>query len=350
MNDRHSHDRPLDEPLPGPLQDALNYDAERRTAAVPAPDRLARRMVKPYSASADALFERLMTSDQWLFAHGERRLRALERRLNALEQSTRRLTAIADAVRPLAIDSNNRITGLEDELYAAPFVDDPHALTLRRPDGSVVLGYDHGEPPMDPRDRYADFDGVFRGSPDRVMGQLAPYLEMLRDHAPVLDVGCGRGEMLELLRDAGIRARGVDADPGMVIRGADRGLDITLGDATTYLATEAAPDSLGAIFCSQVIEHLPWQQLQQFLERAHRALRPGGLLIAETVNPHCLRSLKAFWLDPTHQHPLFPEAMLVFCRQAGFAQAWIRFTDASDELAVARRESDSYAVIATRRP
>ena len=90
--------------------------------------------------------------------------------------------------------------------------------------------------------------------------------------------------------------------------------------ATPTSTSPALPDgSLGTIFCAQVIEHLPHDQLRRLLELSLRKLAPGGLFIAETVNPHRISSLKTFWVDLTHQHPIFPEVALAICAIAGLS-------------------------------
>jgi predicted SAM-dependent methyltransferase len=137
----------------------------------------------------------------------------------------------------------------------------------------------------------------------------------------------------------------VDSDPGMVERCRSLGVQATLGDANEYL--EGLQDgALGTIFSAQVVEHLPYQELRRMLELARRKLRPGGLLIAETVNPHRIASLKTFWVDLTHQHPIFPEVALAMCAFAGFESAYV-FAPTFDDFECARFESPAYAVVAT---
>lgn len=348
MTERPSTDGAWDEPLPGPLQDAINYDAARRTASRGAKGRAVERLVKPYSAPADAMIGRLLATDEWVFTNGERRARSIERRLDEVERALVRLDSETRVVGQRAHDDLARaMDNLSDRLYPPLYMDEPGAFVVAGEDGGPVLGYAAGDGGVASVETYADFEDVFRGPPERLTPGLTPYIALLEGHEPILDVGCGRGEMLRLLARAGLQASGVDSDAGMVSRARQAGLDVTEGDATTYLSDSVPAASLGAIFSAQVVEHIPWPALSDFLAASHAALRPGGIFIAETVNPHCLQALKAFWLDPTHQHPLFPEAMLVFCRQVGFSRAWIRFSYHGRNLEDARRNSSSYAVIAT---
>ena len=161
----------------------------------------------------------------------------------------------------------------------------------------------------------------------------------------MLDVGCGRGEFLGLLAREGISAHGVDSDPGMVRRCTELGLQAQLGDGNAYL--ESVQDgTLGTIFSAQVIEHLPHIELQRLLELALRKLKPGGLFIAETVNPHRISSLKTFWVDLSHQHPIFPEVALTACAIAGFQSGFV-FAPTFESFEAARFLSPAYAVVAT---
>ena len=354
MTDRPATEGVWDEPLPGRLQDAINYNAARRAASRSAKAQVVERLVKPYSAAADAMIERLLATDEWVFTNGERRARSIERRLDKVEKRayndlTRAMDNLSDRLYQRAHNDLTRaMDNLSDRLYPPLYMDEPGAFVIAGDDGSPVLGYSTDGGGVVSAETYADFEDVFRGPPERLMPELTPYITLLDGHEPILDVGCGRGEMLHLLGEAGLQASGVDSDAGMVARARQRGLGVAEGDATRYLSDSVPAASLGAIFSAQVVEHIPWPALADFLAASHVALRPGGVFIAETVNPHCLQALKAFWLDPTHQHPLFPEAMLVFCRQAGFDRAWIRFTAHDESLEEQRRMSDSYAVIATR--
>src|SRR5207248_1948332 len=125
------------------------------------------------------------------------------------------------------------------------------------------------------------------------------YLPLLSGAAPVLDAGCGRGELLDLLRARNIRARGVDSNASMVELCRSRGLDVERGDLVSYLVGQA-DESLGGLVAIQVVEHLEPAYLARFLEAAMHTLRAGGVLILETINPACWTAFFDVYLrDPT---------------------------------------------------
>jgi SAM-dependent methyltransferase len=174
---------------------------------------------------------------------------------------------------------------------------------------------------------YFAFEARMRGSTADVRERQRPYVEDFRDAAPVLDVGCGRGEFLGLLRDAGVEARGIDADADMAAYARGEGLEVEQADALAHL--EALPEgSLGGIFAAQVVEHLPAPMLFRLLELAARVLRPGGLLVAETINPLSPLALRSYFADLTHAQPLVPETLALLARQAGFREVETRFLNA----------------------
>jgi SAM-dependent methyltransferase len=174
---------------------------------------------------------------------------------------------------------------------------------------------------------YFAFEARMRGSTADVRERQRPYVDDFRDAAPVLDAGCGRGELLGLLRDAGIEARGVDADADMVAYGRGEGLRVEQADAIAHLE-QLADAGLGGIFAGQVVEHLPPATLFRFLELAAQKLRPGGLLIAETINPLSPLALRSYFADLTHAQPLVPETLELLAKQAGFRTTETRFLNA----------------------
>ena len=174
-----------------------------------------------------------------------------------------------------------------------------------------------------PAATYVNFEDRHRGTRDEIRRRQTEYLDLFRS-GPVLDVGCGRGEFLELCREAGIEARGIDTDAGMVARCREAGLAVEPADALGHLAG-LPDDTLGGIFCAQVIEHLPADALVALVRLAHAKLRPGGRLLCETPNPACLTVFSgAFYVDLTHIKPIHPEAARFLLEAAGFRDVEIR--------------------------
>lgn len=174
--------------------------------------------------------------------------------------------------------------------------------------------------------RYAGFENRFRGGPEDVKKQLRHYLPHFSRGGPVLDLGCGRGEFLELLRENGIAASGVDLNGQMIDICLDKGLLCQKGDILETLASRA-DGSLGGIFSSQVIEHLPPAYLEKLIEASFHKLAPGGTLILETVNPLSVFALvQVYYLDPSHRNPLHPQALKFILETAGFADVEIVYS------------------------
>jgi len=194
-----------------------------------------------------------------------------------------------------------------------------------------------------PMPDYFAFESRMRGSTALVRERQAVYVEDFRDAGPVLDVGCGRGEFLRLLADAGVAARGIDLDPDMVTYARGEGLDVEEADAVSYLA--GLPDAeLGGIFCAHVVEHLELPTLVRLLELAAGKLREGGLFIAETPNPQTLIALSTFFADLTHVRPVHPETLALLARQVGFASTEIRYLNLPEPEGRLQRVPDQEAL------
>jgi SAM-dependent methyltransferase len=158
---------------------------------------------------------------------------------------------------------------------------------------------------------------AFRGPEAEIRHRLDHYLDALRDNAPVLDLGCGRGELLLMLREAGVEAVGIEGDPAVAQASRRRGLEVIEADVLEGL--RAAEDgSRGAITAIHLFEHLDSATLLAVLAEIRRVLRPRGALIIESPNPHSLRvGASLFWADPTHQRPLLPETLELYVKTAG---------------------------------
>ncbi len=177
---------------------------------------------------------------------------------------------------------------------------------------------------------YFAYESRMRGATELVREKQSGYVEDFRGAAPVVDLGCGRGEFLLLLREAGLEAKGVDVDADMVAYARGEGLEVEHTGAVEYLEG-LADGSLGGIFAAQLLEHLPASTVVRLLELAAAKLRPGGLLVAETINPLSPLALRNYFADLTHAQPLVPETLELLARQAGFASVETRFLNEPEE-------------------
>jgi SAM-dependent methyltransferase len=177
--------------------------------------------------------------------------------------------------------------------------------------------------PAAPAVAYLGFEDQFRGSEGEIRLRQQGYVQYFAGQSDVLDIGCGRGEFLELLKAQGIRARGLDLNPEMVAVCKERGLDVANADARSYL--RGVPDaSLGGIIALQVIEHLEPSYLTETLALAYDKLRPGARLILETINPACwVAFFESFIRDLTHQKPIHPETLQYLLQANGFSSVEI---------------------------
>lgn len=171
---------------------------------------------------------------------------------------------------------------------------------------------------------YRAFEDKYRGSRELIKSRLRVYLPFLAamkeslDDCKALDVGCGRGEWLEVLKEEGIEAIGIDLDDDMLAACRQRGFIVETADAVSYI--KSLPDeSLTLISGFHFAEHLPFEALQIFIQESLRVLKPAGLLILETPNPeNIMVSTTNFYLDPTHHHPLPPDLLSFLPEYYGF--------------------------------
>jgi SAM-dependent methyltransferase len=324
------------------------------------------RVLRPYTHPQRELDERLVEAlrehETGMEALREQ-MEARDYRLDRIEAFVSDMTAALESLRQRSIAAEQnaarsaqragsaderagRLLAAVEELRALPYMaGDPVEPMEERGLGKVLGFRDGGD--ANARGEYVAFEDVFRGPASRVQEAQRPYVELVKGHEPVLDVGCGRGEFLELLSQAGIQARGVDSDEGMVMACHARGLtDVVHADANAYLQG-LRKGEVGAIFAAQVVEHMPYATWHRFLALSLEKLEPGGHLIFETVNPHRLASLKNFWIDPTHCQPIFPEVALVVCRILGFSSAYA-FAPGGRDFERERFTAPAYAVLAAK--
>jgi len=183
---------------------------------------------------------------------------------------------------------------------------------------------------------YVAFEDKFRGSRADIFNSLKVYLPLIEEakigtpESPIVDVGCGRGEWLELLRESGYTARGIDINRVMLEQCRSRGLEVIEADVIAYL--RALPDdSLGAVTGFHIIEHLPFETLVQLFDETVRVLKPGGLVVFETPNPrNILVGSGDFYRDPTHKNPIHPDTISFIAESRGLINSKSYFFEEID--------------------
>jgi 2-polyprenyl-3-methyl-5-hydroxy-6-metoxy-1,4-benzoquinol methylase len=180
---------------------------------------------------------------------------------------------------------------------------------------------------------YLKFAERFRGSEDYVRRNQAFYRDKFQGCRSVLDLGCGRGEFLEVMKDAGVTSSGVELNGELVRLCRSKGLDVEEGDLFGYLARQA-DQSLDGIFCAHVVEHLPPARLPELVRLAAAKTARGGRLAIETPNPECLAVFSThFYLDPTHTRPVPPALMVFYLEEFGFGRIEVhRLSPASESM------------------
>jgi SAM-dependent methyltransferase len=213
-------------------------------------------------------------------------------------------------------------------------------------------------------DFYKAFEERHRGSRDLIMSRLHVYLSFigkLKEFYPrpqVIDLGCGRGEWLEVLRDNGVEGFGVDTDENMLADCKTLGLQVKAQDAISYL--QSLPDESQVVVSAfHLAEHLGQSELRKLVEEALRVLKPAGLLILETPNPENITvGSSTFYMDPTHQRPIPPDLLIFICDYYGFERTKVlrlqeskevTYSDNLSILDVLAGVSPDYAIIAQKK-
>ncbi len=196
---------------------------------------------------------------------------------------------------------------------------------------------------------YAIFENRHRGSEQEVKKQQEIYLRYFQTSKTVLDLGCGRGEFLDLLSRHDIPAQGVDLNAQMIELCRDRGLECRTADILEALAV-LPDDSLGGVFSSQVVEHLAPDYLRRLIDLAYLKLAPGSYIVLETINPASVFALvHVYFLDISHRQPVHPLALKFLLENAGFQEVEIRYSSPLDEEALAALPPESDAAAALNR-
>jgi SAM-dependent methyltransferase len=216
--------------------------------------------------------------------------------------------------------------------------------TFEQPVAGRVIGYRSAEAEAEASGE-GGAEALLLAPEEVVAERRRPYLRILDGHAPVLDAGCGRGELLDLLRAAGIEASGVEPSAELAAVARAKGHEVAVEGIVEHLEG-AGEQSFGAIFTAVALE-LELRQLARCLALARTRLGPGGPLVAESLNPHSPESLKYALAGPTRSSPLLPEVALALARAAGFAQAFVFHPQGSGDVSVDRHSATHYALVAS---
>ena len=164
---------------------------------------------------------------------------------------------------------------------------------------------------------YSKFEDQFRGPEELIKERQKIYLDYINKQKSVLDIGCGRGEFLELLKENGIKAFGIDSNRQMVKRCLDKGLEVEHADAISYLKNYQG--SFGNIFLSMIVEHLDFKDIFTIISTAWGKTEKDSVILIETINPNSFYAQsKTYVIDPTHINLVSPETLSYTFQKVGF--------------------------------
>jgi glycosyltransferase involved in cell wall biosynthesis len=293
-------------------QGKVEFDPDRWAANIGGAkgfaQRLTLRAMRPYTYHQEELNQALVEAVEKLTLDVDRIRWLMEREAGLDDQGMQDLRRLLEATRTRPSPGHPWIS-YEDE------------------EGRTVLGFRRDGEAEERLEASAGLEEVFGGDGEATRRRQAVYVELFGAVDRVLDLGSGRAEFLDLLREHGIQANRVERAEALEhLRG--------LEDAGTP-----------AIFSAHLVEHLPPDALVEALAQIEAKLVPGGTAVVETVNPHLPAALKAFWTDPTHHHPLFPEVLVALSRFAGFGAARVLFPEGTGDPDVDLYSCPDYAVV-----
>lgn len=247
--------------------------------------------------------------------------------------------------RIIEIEQNSlaHYTELKSQLQVVPYMADPGIFNIESDDEGRRLGYKGAGQ----ESAYASFEDIFRGPEEFIRARQVGYLKYINASGKIIDIGCGRGEFLDVLKEAGLKGLGIDNDTSMSIRARGKDHEVIEADGVDFLKNQSS-ESISSVFSAQFIEHLGYEELREFIRQSFRSLSRGGVLIMETVNPYSLPAFRTFWTDLTHEKPIFPEVLLAYVREEGFSEAQVIFPNGTGNLDVDRWHEGEFAVIAHR--
>lgn len=231
---------------------------------------------------------------------------------------------------------------LESRIRARPFIGDP-SNWMTDFDGRKVMGFKSSST-LDAQTSLVD---AWRPSELDLQHHLRLFLQWLPTVGTAVDLGSGRGEFVALMNEHGLNARGVDRDQKSADAANHAGNETVVADVGDFLI-DCPTESVDVFSAIHIVEHVDSTVLRDWLLNLRRALKPGGVLLIETPNPHAIDAFKAFWLDVTHVRPYYPEALVLELARAGFSEAFVvapeEIDGSDDPLGLA----GSYVILARR--
>ena len=271
----------------------------------------------------------------------EQLVKSLRDVTESLDHRTKEHEQMIQAVKLSSNDVRASLLVLESRIRAQPFNSELSPFEMNF-EGFSTIGFAGAE------DRtLADFSDLFRPDSEDLKIQLRNYTKWLPTSGVAIDLGCGRGEMVEVLVSEGLEAVGIDSDESMVDRCTALGLTAVHAEIGEYLAS-LADESVDVISAVHVVEHVGTAELESWLQEIARVLRPDGVFLAETPNPHAIDAFKAFWVDATHIRPYYPESLLHLAQVTGFSKALIWAEGDAANIQERLGLAGSYALIATK--
>ena len=287
------------------LVDHLNRDAAAR-------DRADRSLAEIVSGIRDG-FEGLVRFESFLVQFLQKITPLVDTKERAVLEAIAELRTVTGIAQRAAASTQRQVERFAAELSRGP-TDDSAPPASGAAGEAAAAGIQNTSRAY----KYVGFEDRFRGSEEEIRSRLQFYVPHFAGATNVLDIGCGRGEFLDLMREHGVSARGLDLNAAMAEVCRERGLDAVQGDALDYLSS--LPDgSLGGLIAVQVVEHLQPDYLVRLLETSFHKLRPGSTIALETINPTCwVAFFESYIRDLTHVRPVHPETLQYLLLASGF--------------------------------
>jgi 2-polyprenyl-3-methyl-5-hydroxy-6-metoxy-1,4-benzoquinol methylase len=267
-------------------------------------------------------------------------LNALGNQIDTTNNDLRAMNAMLHELVTHHDDLQTQVKIQDSRIRAKPYsTNDIQVISSR--DSRQTIGYSTNR-----GGEYADFIDNFRPTFEQLLDELSYVTSWLPQTGKAVDLGAGRGEMVKIMNERGLEAYGIDSNLSVVTDANRRGIQVKHQEIDDFLGSTQT-SSLDAITAIQVVEHVDSPVLEGWLQQIFKLLKPNGVFIAETPNPHAIDAFKAFWIDTTHQRVYYPESLLHMTQAAGFSKAEIWVTGTQESIDERLGYAGSYTLIAT---